>query len=87
MDNGLSKDVEWEEGKLAKDYGDTVALIDGSEPLDPEIISRSFTDFPFLKIIIERLAEDPNLYRSYAQNMTNEKNEITRKISLIRINF
>lgn len=67
LDNELSEDAEWEEGKLAKDYGDLAALIDGKTPLDPEIIGRALRDFTFLREAIDCMNSQPSLYNSYTR--------------------
>ncbi|MHB1709298.1 MAG: hypothetical protein ACYCT2_07485 [Thermoplasmataceae archaeon] len=83
LDNESSEDVEWEEGKLAKDYGDLAALIDGKTALDPETIGRVFHDFPFLRGVIERMDGLPSLYNSYTRGAKQTELAIKQKLSFI----
>lgn len=87
LDNNTSQDVEWESGKLSKDYNDIVALIDSTEPLDPTTLSRCFDDFPFLRRVMVSLDEDSSLYSSYIQSSNGNEDIIKRKISRIHQEF
>lgn len=83
LENELSEDIEWEGGKLTKDYGDIAALMDGKTPLDPETIGRVFSDFPFLREVIARMKRRPSLYNSYTRGTKQTELAIKRKISII----
>ncbi len=63
LDHHLSKDIEWENGKLIKDYCDIAALLDAPEPIDPAVVTDCFSDFPFLSEVISRLSKNPSLYQ------------------------
>jgi hypothetical protein len=50
--HGTSHDLEWEQGKLTKDYADVLSLLDpahGGRDLNLEFLGRQFTVFEFLK--------------------------------------
>ena len=81
VENESSKDMEWEEGKLSKDYCDVAALVDGPKPLDPGVIGKAFSDFPFLKKVIDLMVRQPDLYGSYTRIHGKREQEIGRKFS------
>ena len=81
LENKSSNDIEWEEAKLAKDYGDIAALINADISLNPKAISRAFSDFKFLWEVVKRMKNDPSLYNSYSLRTNVGKNKIEKKIS------
>lgn len=83
LERGISTDIEWKEGKLSKDYSDIVSLVDADEPLDPTVMKKRFSEFPFLKSVIDLLNENPELYTQYIRISHPDEAEIKRKISRI----
>ncbi len=87
LENNESTDIEWESGKLSKDYCDIVSLIDADEPLDPIVIQKRFSEFSFLKSVMDLLNENPELYAQYIRISHADEAEIKRKIFRIVDNF
>lgn len=73
--NQKSHDLEWEQGKLLKDYGDILALLDpakGGREVMIEIVGDQLIQFGFLKECFLRLISTNEPFDSY-RGMTPEK--------------
>ncbi|OPX61531.1 MAG: hypothetical protein A4E30_00868 [Methanomassiliicoccales archaeon PtaB.Bin215] len=66
--NGTSHDQEWEGGKLVKDKGDVIALLDpayGGRDVRLDALDDYLKKWPFLKDCIFQALEDPEALDIY----------------------
>lgn len=66
--NQTSHDIEWEQGKLLKDYGDILALLDpvkGGREVMIEIVGDQLVQYGFLKECFLRLINSDQPFDSY----------------------
>ena len=83
LENDLSKDVEWEKGKLAKDCGDILSLLDHVEPLDRFVLRDFFEQYPFLRSAFSFVANSdfsPGKFLPYRPKNTVELIRSIKKI-------
>jgi len=68
IEKETSHDTEWERGKLLKDYGDILALLDpskGSREIMIEIVGEYLTQYWFLKECFSRLIQSDEPFEFY----------------------
>ncbi len=66
--NGTSYDPEWERGKLVKDRGDIISLLDpayGGREVQLDILSDYLLKWPILKTIVHQALQDPEALSMY----------------------
>lgn len=86
--NQTSHDLEWEQGKLLKDYGDILALLDpskGGREIMIEIVGDQLVRYGFLKECFLRLISTNEPFDSY-RGMTPEKGKevVTALLEMVR---
>ncbi len=68
ISHNISHDNEWEQGKLLKDYGDILALIDphmGGQEIRFDILGEFLSEYSFLKDCLLRLMNTNNPFTFY----------------------
>jgi hypothetical protein len=68
--NGTSLDPEWEGFKALKDRADVISLLDpkyGGDEVDPNLLGEILHDYPFLLILLDRIADDHNAVQFYGR--------------------
>jgi len=86
--HGTSDNIEWETGKLIKDHGDILALIDfsnGGNQIEISVLGELIEKYPFLEeslTLVRDSDEGIDKYNRMSQN--DAKTTIDRMISLIR---
>ncbi|ABE52890.1 Hypothetical protein Mbur_2013 [Methanococcoides burtonii DSM 6242] len=85
--HGTSDDIEWETGKLIKDYADVLALIDpdhGGEQIEISVLGRLMEKYPFLeKCITSAYNSDEGIEKYGRMSQDDARTSIYRMISLI----
>lgn len=87
IENETSDDIDWEQGKLIKDYADIIALIDpshGGRELEINYLGEKLEDFYFLKECLRRIPENRDAVEMY-NGMGQEavRDNIMRLLSLV----
>jgi hypothetical protein len=73
IQNGISRDEEWEKGKLCKDRADILALLDpatGGTETDIQYLGEQLHENPFLAEMLHKIPHDKdaiNMYRRMSQ--------------------
>ncbi|MCX9085678.1 MAG: hypothetical protein OIN87_12865 [Candidatus Methanoperedens sp.] len=68
IESETSDDLEWERGKLTKDYADIIALLDpirGGTELDFNFLGEKLTKFDFLKDCLRKIPENQDAIDKY----------------------
>ncbi len=83
---GTSYDIEWEKGKLVKDYADILALVDpekGGHDIDIEFLGRILDEFPFLREYLRKAKENLDAIRKYGTTLEKAEESIDKLLSLL----
>lgn len=82
-----SYDIEWESGKLAKDYADILALIDpnnGGNDVEISVLGKFMNTYPFLKESLASVGESDDGIEKYGRmSESTAKTIIGQILSLI----
>jgi hypothetical protein len=82
-----SDDLEWERGKLIKDYADIIALLDpihGGTELDFNFLGEKLTKFDFLKDCLRKVPENRDAIEKYhGMDQKKVRDTIERLLQLI----
>ena len=68
IESETADDLEWERGKLIKDYADVIALLDpvhGGTELDFNFLGENLTKFDFLKDCLRKIPENRDAIKKY----------------------
>ncbi len=86
IDSETSDDMEWERGKLIKDYADIIALLDpvhGGTELDFNFLGEKLGDFDFLKECLRKIPETHDAIVKYNRmDQRNVRETIERLLKL-----
>lgn len=86
IENGSSHDLDWEKGKLVKDYADILALVDlekGGDEVDFMFLGLKFKDFPFLKDGLKETGKNIEAMRKYGIDQEKAEEYINRLMNLL----
>jgi len=81
LDQGRSRDIPWEQGKLVKDRSDILALIDperGGDDLDIGFLGHELAKFRFLDEVLEEVRDSSDAALKYELAHTRAKDIIDR---------
>ena len=70
IDSKTSQDEDWERGKLVKDYGDILALLDeskGGREVDTVYLGHSLSEFSFLINFLKKVSDQKAAIEKYAR--------------------
>ncbi len=85
--NETAEDMEWERGKLVKDYADIIALIDpahGGNEIDINLLGENLSKFSFLKRCLESIPDNLDAIVKYGRMEQNDvRNTIEMLLSLV----
>ena len=84
--HGTSHDLEWEQGKLTKDYGDVLSLLDpenGGRDLNLEFLGRQFAAFEFLKRCLGNIPDRYDALQKYGRLESEKAKEIVETLLAI----
>ena len=86
IDSETADDLEWERGKLIKDYADVIELLDpihsGTE-LDFNFLGEKLGDFEFLRECLRKIPENHDAIVKYKQNGSEKSQRDNRTITEI----
>ena len=87
VENQANSDIEWEKGKLIKDYADVLALIDpnyGESQIEIPVLGELLEKYPFLEnSLISVCYSDDGIEKYGRMSQSDAKNTIEKIISLI----
>jgi len=83
----IAEDMEWEKGKLVKDYADIIALIDpvyGGTEIEIDFLGGNLSKFSFLKSCLESVPDNFDAIQKYSRMKREEvRDVIIRLLSLV----
>lgn len=81
-----SHDLEWEKGKLVKDYADVLALVDperGGAEIDIGFLGENLVKFPFLEQYLQKAMENLDGIKKYGTTGKKAEEAIGRLLKLL----
>ena len=81
--NDTAEDIEWERGKLVKDYADIIALIDpahGGTEIEIDLLGENLSKFSFLKKCLENVPDNLDAIEKYGRM---EQDDVRDTIELL----
>jgi len=86
IENEKSNDLEWENGKLIKDYADILALLDyeyGGTDIDIAFLGEQFSHFEFLKECLKIIPDNLDVLTKYGRMDQKTARETCEKLLLL----
>ena len=86
IENEKSDDLEWENGKLIKDYADILALLDyeyGGTDIDIAFLGEQFSHFEFLKECLKIIPDNLDVLTKYGRMDQKTARETCEKLLLL----
>lgn len=86
IENEKSADLEWENGKLTKDYADILALLDyeyGGTDMDIAFLGEQFSHFEFLKECLKIIPDNLDVLTKYGRMDRKTARENCKKLLLL----
>lgn len=86
IENESSHDLDWEKGKLVKDYADILALVDlekGGDKVDLAFLGSKLKDFPFLRNGLKETGKNIDAIKKYGINQEKAEKYINKLTILL----